>query len=138
MSLTIEKSLVQVFFNWPALNFTSYRQGEPVKIYYLFLFKQIERWWRELHNRLEKFFKRQLRMLLEKGYYDPDDEMDRHMLAFVFIPVIQKEMDIFKETIWNSHRVRSQKEARMPKGIPNHLYSFPESYGAQECGMLTG
>lgn len=76
-------------------------------------------------------------MLLEKGYYDPDDEMDRHMLAFVFIPVIQKEMDIFRETIWNSHRVRSQKEAQMPKGIPNHLYSFPESYGAQECGMLT-
>ena len=32
-------------------------------------------------------------MLLEKDYYDPDDEMDRHMLAFVFIPVIQKEMD---------------------------------------------
>ena len=77
-------------------------------------------------------------MLLEKGYYDPDIEMDRHMLAFVFITVIQKEMDIFRETIWNSHRVRSQKEARMPKGIPNHLYSFPESYGAQECGMLIG
>ena len=76
-------------------------------------------------------------MLLEKGYYDPDDEMDRHMLAFVFIPVIQKEMDIFRETIWNSHRVRSQKEANTAKGIPNHLYAFPESYGAQECGMLT-
>lgn len=76
-------------------------------------------------------------MLLEKGYYDPDDEMDRHLLAFVFIPVIQKEMNIFRETIWNSHRVRSQNEAQMPKGIPNHLYSFPESYGAEECGMLT-
>lgn len=60
--------------------------------------------------------------------------MDRHLLAFVFIPVIQKEMDIFREMIWNSHRVRAQKEAQMPKGIPNHLYSFPETYGAQECG----
>ena len=63
--------------------------------------------------------------------------MDRHRLAFVFIPVIQKEMDVFRETILNSDRVRSQKEAQMPKEIPNHLYSFPESYGAQECGMLT-
>ena len=44
-------------------------------------------------------------------------------------------MNIFRETIWNSHRVRSQKEAQMPKGIPNHLYSFPENYGAEECGM---
>ena len=76
-------------------------------------------------------------MLLEKGYYDPDDEMVRHLLAFVFIPVIQKEMNMFRETIWNSHRVRRQNEAQMPKGIPNHLYSFPESYGAEECGMLT-
>ena len=30
---------------------------------------------------------------------------------------------------------QSQKEAQMPKGIPNHLYSFPENYGAEECGM---
>ena len=56
-------------------------------------------------------------------------------MAFVFIPVIGKEMDVFRETIWNSHRVRSQKEAQMPKGIPNHLYAFPEEYGAEECGM---
>ena len=56
-------------------------------------------------------------------------------MAFVFIPVIGKEMDVFRETIWNSHRVRSQKEAQMPKGIPNHLYAFPEEYGVEECGM---
>ena len=41
-------------------------------------------------------------MLLEKGFYDPDDEMDRHLLAFVFIPVIQKEMDIFSEMIYGT------------------------------------
>lgn len=56
-------------------------------------------------------------------------------MAFVFISVIGKEMDVFRETIWNSHRVRSQKEAQMPKGIPNHLYAFPEEYGVEECGM---
>ena len=59
---------------------------------------------------------------------------NRNLLAFVFIPVIQKEMDIFKETVWNSHRVRSQKNAQMPKGIPNHLYNFPNNYGAEDCG----
>ena len=36
---------------------------------------------------------------------------------------------VFREIIWNSHRVRAQKEAQTPKGIPNHLYSFPETYG---------
>lgn len=59
----------------------------------------------------------------------------RHLLAFIFIPVIQKEMDIFRETVWNAHRVRSQKDAATPKGIPYHLYSFPDQYNADECGM---
>ena len=60
---------------------------------------------------------------------------NRHLLAFIFIPVIQKEMDIFRETVWNAHRVRSQKDAATPKGIPYHLYSFPDQYNADECGM---
>ena len=58
----------------------------------------------------------------------------RNLLAFIYIPVIQKEMNIFRETVSNSHRVRHQRDAQMPKGIPNHLYSFPEQYGAEDCG----
>ncbi|XP_028412477.1 uncharacterized protein LOC114535309 [Dendronephthya gigantea] len=96
---------------------------------------KIERWWRELYHRLKKFFKRQLRILLEQGHYDSNNETDReNLLAYVFIPVIQQEMDIFRSTIWNSYRVRHQRDAQMPKGVPNHLYSFPEAYGAEECG----
>lgn len=59
----------------------------------------------------------------------------RYLLAFVFIPVIQKEMGIFRETVWNSHRIRKQKDAQLPKGIPNHVYHFPEKYGADDGGM---
>ena len=42
-------------------------------------------------------------------------------------------MDVFRQPVWNSHRVRSQKNAQMPKGVPNHLYAFPENCGAEEC-----
>lgn len=38
---------------------------------------KIERWWRELLERLEKFFKIQLSTLAEDGQYDPSDETDR-------------------------------------------------------------
>lgn len=38
---------------------------------------QIERWWRELHHRLEKYFKTQLQMLFDEGYYNPDEQLDR-------------------------------------------------------------
>lgn len=44
-------------------------------------------------------------------------------------------MNIFGETVWNSHGERSQKDAAVPKRIPNHLYSFPGQYNADECGM---
>ena len=56
------------------------------------------------------------------------------MLAFIYIPVLQKEMKIFRDTIWNNHRVRCQKDAQMPKGIPTHLFSFLECYDAEDCG----
>ena len=62
---------------------------------------------------------------------------NRQLCAFIYIPVIQRELDIFWETIRNSHRVRSQKDAQMAKGIPSHLYSSPEQYGAEECVMCT-
>ena len=38
---------------------------------------KIERWWRELLERLEAYFKDQLNELLESGDYDPSNETDR-------------------------------------------------------------
>ena len=38
---------------------------------------KIERWWRELHHRMEKFFKEELKKLVENGHYDPHAEQDR-------------------------------------------------------------
>eukprot|EP00795_Rhopilema_esculentum_P000908 gene908-10664_t len=95
---------------------------------------KIERWWRELHLRMEKYFKRQLLILLEEGLYDPNNSKDRDLLAYVYVPVISKELENFRCS-WNTHRVRRQKDAQLPKGIPEHLYSFPEKYGAEECGL---
>ena len=45
-------------------------------------------------------------------------------------------MNIFRETVWNSHRARHQRDTQLPKGIPNHLYSFPEQYGAEDCSAV--
>lgn len=38
---------------------------------------KIERWWRELHDRMEKYFKFQLRSVVEGGHYDSSDQTDR-------------------------------------------------------------
>ena len=53
------------------------------------------------------------------------------LLAFILIPVIQKQLDSFQETIWNTHRIRRQKSTSLPDGVPDHIYNFPQEY---ECG----
>ena len=55
----------------------------------------------------------------------------RDLLAFIFIPVIQREIDIFCNEIWNTHRIRQQKDTQMPKGVSDHVFNFPEIYGAE-------
>ena len=51
---------------------------------------QIERWWRELHERLEMYFKQKLRHVLEHQHYDPHNQVDRYcyLLSFLFLILI--------------------------------------------------
>lgn len=52
------------------------------------------------------------------------------------MPVIQKELDIFRETVQNTHRVRKQKNKELPTGVPEHIYTCPNQYGAEKCGHV--
>ena len=51
------------------------------------------------------------------------------------IPVMQKEINTFIDVVWNTHRIREQKNTFLPDGVPNHIYNFPEQYGLEQCGM---
>ena len=95
---------------------------------------KIERWWRELHERLEKFFKKQLTMLSRRRENDPHNALNRQLIAYVFIPVVQCECDFFVR-YWNSHRIRVQDKLEIPAGIPNHICSFPGHYGGTNMGV---
>ena len=46
---------------------------------FLIIFLKIERWWRELHERMEKYFKEQLNWLKDRGHYNPHSERDRYI-----------------------------------------------------------
>ena len=58
--------------------------GLPFVLRYLSLSQRIEKWWRELHERLEKYFKVQLQTLKDCENYDPSSDSDRidHCLVF--------------------------------------------------------
>ena len=95
---------------------------------------QIERWWRELHDCFEKYFKEQLMHILQQGHYDPQKEIYRSIIAFVYIPALEREMHFFV-TNCNNHQIRFQKDTILPDGAPEHIYSFPEKYSFEKCGL---
>lgn len=45
---------------------------------------------------MEKYFKVQLSWLKNEGHYNPDDDDHRMLLAFLLIPVLQVQLDIFR------------------------------------------
>ena len=51
--------------------------------------------------------------------------------------MIQKECDVFNDGEWNVHRIRPQKNAVLPHGVPNNIFNFPEKYGLQDCGLMS-
>ena len=51
---------------------------------------KIERWRRELLERMEAYFKSQLSTLLEDGLYGPQDEIDRYIKIVSFENLAQK------------------------------------------------
>ncbi|XP_055958587.1 uncharacterized protein LOC130013713 [Patella vulgata] len=114
------------------LQSTEFENPEDSVIFGSSTSNKIERWWRELHSRLVKYFKEKFQYLFDQGYYNPDEITDREILALVYLPLVQEEINKFVE-LWNNHRMRKQN-SDLPKGIPNHLYDFPETYGSTECG----
>ena len=50
--------------------------------------------------------------------------------------MLKRECDAFVR-LWNSHRVRQQKDLELPTGIPDHMYAFPENYGGESKGFIT-
>lgn len=52
----------------------------------------------------------------------------RLCLLFVYMPILQRELEEIKED-WNQHKIRLQKKTDRPNGVPNDLYDFPEEKG---------
>ena len=52
----------------------------------------------------------------------------RQCLAFSFAKVLQQELDEFVSE-WNSHRIRYNRRADCPAGIPDDLFDMPECVG---------
>ena len=80
---------------------------------------------------MELFIKEQLLRLRHNHDYDPESQLDRNCMKYIFIPILQRECDVFAK-MWNSHRIGAQKGLGLPTGVPNHMFECPESFGCEK------
>ena len=71
--------------------------NEPTRILGPSTDNKIERLWRDLREKMIDRIKPVLKNLLDEGHYDQDCPVDREIMAGVFIPLVQKELDWFKD-----------------------------------------
>lgn len=74
--------------------------------------QRIERLWRDLYSACISFF---FYFLEDINLLDPDNILDLYVLHYVFIPVIQKQLDIFEEA-WARHSLRTERN-RSPRQL---------------------
>ena len=53
----------------------------------------------------------------------------------MYIPVLQKELDTFRVSVWNNHCMCKQKAKELPGGVPEHIYMHLQNYGGEKCGL---
>ena len=49
-------------------------------------------------------------------------------MAFVFLPILTKELEDFV-ALWNSHHIRPTRLASCPSGRPGDMFEMPQLFG---------
>ncbi|KAI4831136.1 hypothetical protein KUCAC02_002731 [Chaenocephalus aceratus] len=85
--------------------------------------QRIERWWLTLRSECVQFWMDLFDKLSVDGYFS-DNFLDKSLIQFCFLQIIQEELD---EVVlrWNNHRVRQVHNSRSPHGCPSILHAVP-------------
>ena len=74
-------------------------------------------------------------VLLKRREYNPPNSTERQLFAYVFIPIVQRECDIFVK-YWNLHRIRGQDKVELPTAVPERMFCYPKQYGGKNMGVM--
>ena len=66
-----------------------------------------------------------------EGIFKSDDKLHEELLLFIFMPILQKELNEFMMT-WNSRDVR--QSAAAPGGVPDVIFHMPGPVDFQNQG----
>ncbi|XP_072041517.1 uncharacterized protein [Amphiura filiformis] len=88
----------------------------------------IESLWGRFRIQCEQFWIEEFGELKETGDWRYGVLVDKWCLLYVFFPFIKEDIDCFRSE-YNSHRIRYQRNAVRPSGVPEDMYNFPGNYG---------
>ena len=71
---------------------------------------------------------------LESNLYNDNDLLEGYIFRYLWIPFVQKELDLYREQINSTIRKKS-KLAILPNDRPDLIYVNPTNYGLMECGF---
>jgi transposase InsO family protein len=95
--------------------------------------QRIERLWRDLYSGCVCFFYNFFYFLEDTGVLDIMDPLDIYALHFVMLPVIQTQLDLFKDG-WANHPLRTEKN-RTPQQLWTMGLLFSESNEVELSGL---
>ncbi|KAJ7886446.1 hypothetical protein B0H14DRAFT_3856616 [Mycena olivaceomarginata] len=85
--------------------------------------------WSQLRRRWTPGFEDILDIGVNNGWYNPSNLLQALIFRWVFIPWLQKELDLYRDRVNNTAK-RADRNKVLPHGVPNHMYEAPEDYGA--------
>ncbi|KII92463.1 hypothetical protein PLICRDRAFT_678606 [Plicaturopsis crispa FD-325 SS-3] len=87
--------------------------------------------WSQMRRQFTPGFETILDEGLHVGWYDPANPLEKLVFLWLAVPWLQQELDAWVARYNNSSR-RADKNKILPVGIPNHIFSKPEKYGAKD------
>lgn len=90
--------------------------------------QRIEAWWSHFRKNNSEWWIDLFKDLVAYGCFEPGNFIHVCCLQFSFMALIQKELNMVASE-WNSHRIRKNKMAECPSGVPDELYFLSELSG---------
>ena len=69
--------------------------------------QRIERFWRDMHRCVTVLYYRLFYFLEHQNHLDPDNDVHRYALHYIYLPRINHSLEVFQEC-WNHHSVRTE------------------------------
>ncbi|KAG9087306.1 hypothetical protein FRC07_012855 [Ceratobasidium sp. 392] len=94
-----------------------------------------EIFWSQWRRRAAPALEELMQSGIDNGWYDPHINLEMLVFRFIFMPLVQQELDQFVER-YNTSAKRANTKTSLPAGRPKYIYLYPEQYGGEDLKQI--